>query len=66
MKPRGKSSRHYMATYSGDGTRARKTMYTGASARTEGLPALFRGVGREDKWQNKTETGLRFYLKHDS
>ena len=53
-----------MATYSGDGTRARKTMYTGASARTKGLPALFRGVGREDKWQNKTETGLRFYLNY--
>ena len=31
VKPRGKSSRHYMATYSGDGTETCKTMYTGTS-----------------------------------
>ena len=49
VKPRGKSSRHRMATYGGDGTRARKIMYTGMSARTKELPALFRGVDREDK-----------------
>ena len=49
VKQRGKSSLRYVATYSGDGTRTRKTMYTGASLGTEGLPALFRGVGREDK-----------------
>ena len=49
VKPRGKSSRHRMATYDGDGTRARKIMYTGMSARTKELPALFRGVDREDK-----------------
>ena len=49
VKPRGKSSRRRVATYDGDGTRTRKTMYTGASLGTEGLPALFRGVGREDK-----------------
>ena len=49
VKPRGKSSRRRVATYGGDGTRPRKTMYTGASARTKEPPALFRGVGREDK-----------------
>ena len=64
VKPRGKSSRRRVATYDGDGTRPRKTMYTGGSARTKESPALFRGVGREDKWQVKTETGLRFYLIH--
>ena len=49
VKPRGKSSRRRMATYGGDGTRTRKIMYTGEPARTEELPALFRGVDREDK-----------------
>ena len=49
MKPRGKSSRRCMATYGGDGTRTRKIMYTGMSARAKELPALFRGVDREDK-----------------
>ena len=49
VKPRGKSSRRRMATYGGDGTRTRKIMYTGMSERTKGLPALFRGVDREDK-----------------
>ena len=49
MKPRGKSSRRHIAIYDGDGTRTRKIMYTGESRGTKGLPALFRGVGREDK-----------------
>ena len=49
VKPRGKSSRRRMATYGGDGTRSSKAKYTGASARTKGLPALFQGVGCEDK-----------------
>ena len=49
MKPRGKSSRHCVVTYSGDGTEACKTKYTGTLARVKGLPALFQGVGCEDK-----------------
>ena len=49
MKPRGKSSRRHIAIYDGDGTRACKTKYTGASERAKGLPALFQGVGCEDK-----------------
>ena len=49
VKPRGKSSRRRVATYGGDGTRTRKIMYTGTSARAKGLLALFRGVDREDK-----------------
>ena len=43
VKPRGKSSRHCMATYSGDGTRSSKIMYTGAPARAKELLALSGG-----------------------
>ena len=49
VKQGGKSSQRRVATYGDDGTRSRKIMYTGKSARTKGLPALFRGVDREDK-----------------
>ena len=49
VKPRGKSSRRRMATYDGDGTGACKTKYTGMPERVRGLPALFQGVGCEDK-----------------
>ena len=49
VKPGGKSSRRCIAIYGGDGTRTSKTMYTGISARINGLPAHFQGVGCEDK-----------------
>ena len=47
----------------GDATGACKTKYTGIM----GAARVRRGVGRVDKWQHKTETGLRprlFYLYH--
>ena len=43
VKPRGKSSRHRVATYGGDGTRSSKIMYTGALARAKELLALSGG-----------------------
>ena len=49
VKQGGKSSQRRVATHGDDGTRSRKIMYTGKSARAKGLPALFRGVDREDK-----------------
>ena len=49
VKPRGKSSRRRMATYGGDGTRSSKAKYTGEPESAKGLPALFQGVGCEDK-----------------
>lgn len=47
-----------MATYRGYGSGGCKTKYTDS----QGLPVRCQGVGCEDKWQNETETGLRFRL----
>lgn len=58
VKTRGKSSRRAAAMSHGYGTGTCKTKYTDR----RGLPARCQGVGCEDKWQNKTETGLRLHL----